>query len=63
MIVFIIIAILVCLGSGTFALLNWQALDILWAQPIVFIAGCLSFIFIGALVVTLIEFIAGSKGE
>lgn len=61
MIVFIIIAILVCLGSGTFALLNWQAIDAIWAQPVVFIAGCISFIFVGALIVTLIKFIAQNK--
>ena len=61
MIVFIIIAILVCLGSGTFALLNWQTADAIWVQPVVFIAGCISFVFVGALIVTLIKFIAQNK--
>lgn len=61
MIVFIIIAILVCLGSGTFALLNWQTADTIWVQPVVFIASCISFIFAGALIVTLIDFITHNK--
>ena len=61
MIVFIIIAILICSGTGVFALLNWQTADAIWVQPVVFIAGCLSFIFVGALIVTLIEFIAQNK--
>lgn len=53
MIILIIIAILVCLGSGTFALLNWQTTETIWAQPVVFIAG--------ALIVLLIKFIAQNK--
>lgn len=47
MIILIIIAILVCLGSGTFALLNWQTAETIWVQPVVFIAACISFIFAG----------------
>ena len=61
MIVFVVFVILACLGIGTFALLSWQTTPIIWAQPIVFIFGCLSFIFVGALIVALIIFIKESK--
>lgn len=55
MIILILIAILACLGIGVFALLNWQAATIFWAQPVVFILGCLLLIFAGMLIVILIE--------
>ena len=61
MIIFIILAILVCLGTGIFTLLNWQTIVIVWLQPIAFIFGCLLFVFIGALIVMLIEFIIENK--
>lgn len=63
MIVFTIIAILACLGIGTFALLNWQAATIVWAQPIVFVFGCLLFVAAGMLIVILIDLIIMNKEE
>lgn len=61
MIILILIAILACLGIGVFALLNWQTVAVVWAQSIVFVFGCLSFILVGTLIVILIEFIKESK--
>ena len=55
MIILILVAILVCLGMGVFALLNWQAATIFWAQPIVFVFGCILFVSAGMLIVVLIE--------
>ena len=63
MIVFTIFIILVCLGIGIFALLNWQTAPVVWAQPIVFGFGCLDLVVAGALIVALIVFIIASKGE
>ena len=61
MIVFIILAILAYLGIGTFALLNWQTAPIVWAQPIVFVLGCLAFVLVGVSIVALIIAIKESK--
>ena len=55
MIVFIIIlVILTYLGIGTFALLSWQTASIIWAQPIVFVLGCLALILAGVSIAVLI---------
>lgn len=57
MITFIILAVfavLVGLGMGIFALLNWQMAPIVWAQPIVFIISCLELICVGVLITTVI---------
>lgn len=64
MITFIILAVfavLVGLGMGIFALLNWQMAPIVWAQPIVFIIGCLELICVGVLITTVIIIIKESK--
>ena len=61
MIILIILVILAYLGIGTFALLNWQATPIVWAQPIVFILGGLSFILVGVSITALIIAIKESK--
>ena len=61
MIIFIILAILAYLGIGIFALLNWQTAPIVWAQPIVFILGCLAFILAGVSIAALIIAIKESK--
>lgn len=64
MITFIILAVfvvLVGLGTGIFALLNWQMAPIVWAQPIVFIIGCLELICVGVLITTVIITIKESK--
>lgn len=63
MIAITIIAILACLGIGTFALLNWQTTIIVWAQPIVFVFGCLLFVSAGMLIIILIELITMNKEE
>ena len=62
MIVFImILVILAYLGIGTFALLNWQSAPIVWAQPIVFVLGCLALILAGASIAVLVVVIKESK--
>lgn len=57
----IVIAMLICLGVGVFALLNWQTTPVLWAQPIVFVFGCISLMLVGMLIIMLIDFITWSK--
>ena len=61
MIIFIVLAILACLGIGIFALLNWQTAPIVWAQPIVFGLGCLALVLVGVLIAALIIIIKESK--
>lgn len=63
MIVFTIIGILIYLGTGVFTMLNWQTVDAIWAQPIVFILGCISFICAGVLIEILIELIIMNKED
>lgn len=61
LIILTIIVIIAYLGLGTFSLLNWQIAPIVWARPIVFIFGCLSFVCVGISIMVLIELIEMDK--
>lgn len=61
MIAFIIFTILAYLGIGIFALLNWQAVPVVWVQLIVFVLGCLALILAGVSIAVLVVAIKESK--